>query len=1152
MSDIAFDIIGRDRASAAFRNVGRSAQTANGQVSSFGTSLRSHFGKLAALTAGGLGVSALVGFGKASVDTEAKFSTSMRLIQASSKASAGQMQQMNKLAVDLGQKTVFSANEAADAMLELSKAGISTKDIMKGAADGTLLLASAGGTDLTTAATIASAAMNSFNLRGKDMGRIASALAGGANASSASVESLGQGLAQVGPGARNAGLSLQETVAALSAFDSAGIKGSDAGTSLKTMLTRLIPMTEKSSAAMAHLGLYSKKTGSAFVNANGSFKNLTQISGLLHDKLSKLSESQRAQALSLIFGSDATRAATVLMNNGATGIRKYLKATQDQNAAQKMASAAMGGTRGALEQLSGSIDTAKLRLGQALAPAVIKVSTALSGKLVPAMDGTIGLARDLGNSLNSTLVPPLKVLGGVVGDAVKFFSGLPGPIKSTAIEAGLFALVLPRLQAGATAATTAIKDQITYMRVLRLELAQSARQGQLSSSQMQALGSAAKMAAGVGGMLALSQSAEVSNKKVGALVKTAGMAAIGFSVAGPWGAAIGGAVGLLSGLKGAFGGASTAAHRNAEILRKTSAAKVAASSYDDLRSTLNKATGAYTNNTRAAIENWLQTDEVGKAARASAQSAGIGDRTLIASIMGSPEANARIARQLQGQADAAVRQIEAKRKIMSSLMASLGPDNPNGQATIDQVRAIKAQIAVLEDQKNSLAGTREALLGQGRALRTAAKDQRAFFESTAPVNRILRMTKKAYESTFSKRVRGELNLAGVPKTLASIKSVATSVGGLTRKQWQVLIKTAGIDVTARQLRGLVDTGKSAGKDTGTKYASGAMAAIANSVMPMKAAASRTVTKAAAGAKSAASAGGHGIGIALDSGLAAGIVAGRNAVIAEARATANAAIAEMRRAADSHSPSRKTMKLGRDIGAGLRIGIQQSTPLVKTAGVLLIESLVKGIDDHKVRVKVALDSLTAYISKQSSKISALTSKRSGIIDQVRGFSSSVFSAQFQDAEGNDRAGTVDDLLAFQKQQRNKARRLKHDVQNLIKAGMSKSLIQQMLAQGESGAANVHTLAGASAAQIAEFNSLNAQTSAAGTTGGEAISRALGIDAKIKEAQRNKALALEIRNQLVEWRKQEDKNTIVELHIDGKVLRMSLLQLKRKSGQKLGLD
>lgn len=327
----------------------------------------------------GLGIAKVI---KDSIGLEAQFSKTMNTLAAATKAPASEIAGIRDLAMKLGADTAFSANEAADAMLELGKAGIPLKDIMGGAAEGTLLLATAGGTNLASAATIASNAMNTFGLAGKDMGLIAAALAGGANASSASVESLGQALSQVGPGAVNAGLSLQQTVGVLSAFDAAGIKGSDAGTSLKTMLARLVPQTDKASAAM-------RKYNLDFVDAEGNFVSVANVARQLKKNLGGLGEAERARALNTIFGSDATRAATVLMKEGAKGIGEYITATKDQNAAQEMAEAAMSGTAGAMERLSGAAETAKLELGQALAPAAQSIADILSEDVIPALVDTM-------------------------------------------------------------------------------------------------------------------------------------------------------------------------------------------------------------------------------------------------------------------------------------------------------------------------------------------------------------------------------------------------------------------------------------------------------------------------------------------------------------------------------------------------------------------------------------------------------------------------------------------------------------------------------------------------------------------------------------------------------------------------------------------
>lgn len=597
------------------------------------TSVNSSLGRLGKMARSGAAAAGLGGlayaagrFAVSAVQAEAKFSTSMRLIQAATKAPESAMGRLNDLAIKLGQDTAFSAGEAADAMLELAKSGLSTKTIMSGGLAGTLQLAAAGGTELGTAATIASNALNTFSLKGKDMASVAAALAGGANASSASVESLGQALQQVGPGATNAGLSLQETVAALSAFDAAGIKGSDAGTSLKTMLTRLVPMTAKAAKEANRLQL-------DFVKANGEFLSMTGIAAELKRELSGLTRAERTKSLATVFGSDATRAATVLMKEGASGVREFIKATKDQTAAQKMAEARMGGTAGALERLSGTIETAKLRLGQELAPVVQDVADGLGKKLVPAMEEGIDLAKDFGEAVE----PAAKVLWELAkfaADAADFLLDLPDPVRQIGIQAGLAALILPRLTAGVTSVTTAVGLNIARLKQFQAELTYTATRAQAASVAMSRLGTAAKAAAGIGGLVALQQGAQQSSNALTILGNTAGGALLGFSVGGPWGAAVGAGAGALLGL-----------YQNT---KKTSGAmdeaKVKA---DEYAASIDRIAAASGRAQRAEALSLLQKEGM----IPIASQLGISTQELIAATLGNAKAQARIRNAYQNTTD---------------------------------------------------------------------------------------------------------------------------------------------------------------------------------------------------------------------------------------------------------------------------------------------------------------------------------------------------------------------------------------------------------------------------------------------------------------------------------------------------------------------
>lgn len=285
-----------------------------------------------------------------------EFEAAMSKVGAVADANASQMKQLSDAAITAGQDTVFSASQAAEAEAELAKAGVSVTDILEGGLSGALNLAAAGQIDLGKSAEIAAQAMNIFKLEGSDVGHIADVLTAGANKSAAGVDDLGQALTQGGMVAASMGMSLEETVASLSMFADAGMKGSDAGTSLKTAMQRLAAPSGEAETLMRELGV------SAF-DSQGKFVGLATIAEQLRGSLGGMSEGQRSAALATIFGADAVRAATVWYQQGAAGVDTYTKAVDDNGAAQRMAARQMDNLKGDLEQLRGSLETAFIKGG---------------------------------------------------------------------------------------------------------------------------------------------------------------------------------------------------------------------------------------------------------------------------------------------------------------------------------------------------------------------------------------------------------------------------------------------------------------------------------------------------------------------------------------------------------------------------------------------------------------------------------------------------------------------------------------------------------------------------------------------------------------------------------------------------------------------
>lgn len=404
--------------------------------------------------AGNLGIvgAGLTGLAVLAVKTFADFDAAMSSVQASTMETAGNMDLLRQAAIDAGSRTVYSATEAAGAIEELAKAGVSTADILGGGLDGALDLAASGAIDVGDAAEIAATAMTQFGLKGSDVTHIADLLAAGAGKAQGGVGDLGAALQQAGLVANQTGLSIEETTAGLTAFASAGLTGSDAGTSFKSMLQRLTPQSKEAETLMKQLGI------SAY-DAQGNFIGLSEFAGNLQTSLRNLTPEQRNAALATIFGSDAVRAANVLYEQGAEGIDQWTAAVDDQGYASEQAAIRMDNLKGDLEGLSGSFETALIGLGE----------------------GANGPLRSLVQSLDG---------------AVDSFNGMSDGAKNAVLwtvgGAGLFTLGL----AGAIKMTTALGDTVSALKNIGvLSEAGAGRIGALATGAAKIAGVAAGLAA---------------------------------------------------------------------------------------------------------------------------------------------------------------------------------------------------------------------------------------------------------------------------------------------------------------------------------------------------------------------------------------------------------------------------------------------------------------------------------------------------------------------------------------------------------------------------------------------------------------------------------------------------------------------------------
>lgn len=383
----------------------------------------------------------IVAAGGAATSVAASFDDAMSQVQGALGGASADMDGLRDLALQLGADTVFSATESAQAMVELAKGGLTEAQIKGGALAASMDLAAAGQLNLADAAATTVQMMGSFGLGAGDATRIANALAGAANASSADVSDLTQAMSQCSAQASLAGWSLEDTAAALALFADHGVKGSDAGTSLKTMLQRLAAPTDQAAEAIAAYGLNIR-------DSNGKMKDISGIADELTGKLGGLSDAERDAALQAIFGSDASRAAAILMQSGSEGLAKYIAATNDATAAETMANAQKGELSWALENMGGAVESASIAFGTALAPAITAVAGVIGNVAeafasLPAGVQT-GIAVVL--ALVAALGPLLMVIGSVV-------AALPAISEGFVMLGG--ALAIPLAPAAAVVAAIA-------------------------------------------------------------------------------------------------------------------------------------------------------------------------------------------------------------------------------------------------------------------------------------------------------------------------------------------------------------------------------------------------------------------------------------------------------------------------------------------------------------------------------------------------------------------------------------------------------------------------------------------------------------------------------------------------------------------------
>ena len=366
--------------------------------------------------------------GTASVKTAADFEAAMSKVAAVSGASGKELEDLTAKAREMGSKTKFSASEAAEAMNYMAMAGWKTEDMLSGI-EGVMNLAAASGEDLATTSDIVTDALTAFGLSAQDSGHFADVLAAASSNANTNVSMMGETFKYCAPIAGALGFSVEDTAEAIGLMANAGIKSTQAGTSLRTIMTNL-------SGEVKICGENIGEVTVATTNADGSMRDLSDILADCRTAFSGLSESEKAAAAESLVGKNAMSGFLALMNAGEGDIAKLSGAIDNCNgAAQSMADTMNNNLEGQLTILKSQLQELAISFGEILLPAVKKI--------VGWVQGFIDVLNSLPDGVKETIVtvaliaaalgPVLIIIGKIitaVGTIMTIVPKVVGVIKA--------------------------------------------------------------------------------------------------------------------------------------------------------------------------------------------------------------------------------------------------------------------------------------------------------------------------------------------------------------------------------------------------------------------------------------------------------------------------------------------------------------------------------------------------------------------------------------------------------------------------------------------------------------------------------------------------------------------------------------------------
>ncbi len=390
----------------------------------------------------------IVGVGAAAVKTATDFEAGMSEVKAISGATGSEFDALRDKAIEMGAKTKFSASDSADAFKYMAMAGWDASAMMDGIA-GVMDLAAASGEDLATTSDIVTDALTAFGLQASDSAHFADVLAQASSKSNTNVGLMGETFKYVAPVAGALGYSIEDTAVAIGLMANSGIKGSQAGTALRSTITRLAKPVGEAKDAVEELGI-------SITNADGTMKPLSQTMVELREKFAGLTEEQKAQYAAMLAGQEGMSGLLAIVNASDEDFQKLTDEINNANgAAEDMASVMMDNTAGAVEQLKGALESAGILIGEKLTPYIRKLAEWITGlveKFNSLSEGEQEQIVKLGLIL-AAIGPVLLIMSKVIS-VVLMFAKAFGLIKNVVYPAFL---AITQLKAGMTAAELAME-----------------------------------------------------------------------------------------------------------------------------------------------------------------------------------------------------------------------------------------------------------------------------------------------------------------------------------------------------------------------------------------------------------------------------------------------------------------------------------------------------------------------------------------------------------------------------------------------------------------------------------------------------------------------------------------------------------------------